>query len=64
MPKTGKEMVKFLQRQGIKKVKGGKGGHQKMYNPLTGQTTEVPMHSKELGKGIEREILKQIGIFK
>lgn len=65
MPMTGREMIKYLLRNGMEKVKGGgKGGHQKMINPLTGQTTEVPSHSKELGKGIERVILKQIGLLK
>ena len=62
MPLTGKEMIKHLKRNGLIKVKGGKGGHQKMRNPKTNQTIEVPNHSKELGKGIEHEILKQAGL--
>lgn len=62
MPMTAKEMLKFLLRQGIEKVKGGgKGGHQKMLNPLNGQTTEVPMHG-ELSKKLEHKILKQLGL--
>ena len=62
MPMTGKEMIRHLKKNGFQKKKGGKGGHQKMYNPNTDRTTEVPMHSKELGKGIEREILTQAGL--
>ena len=62
MPMTGKEMIKYLLKNGMVKRRGGKGGHQKFFNPATGQTTEVPVHSKELGKGIERTILKQIGL--
>ena len=62
MPMTGKEMIKHLKRNGFTKIKGGKGGHQKMKNFQTNRTTEVPNHSKELGKGIEHEILKQAGL--
>ena len=62
MPMTAKEMLKFLAKQGIEKVKGGgKGGHQKVVNPATGQTSEVPMHG-ELSKSLEHKILRQLGL--
>lgn len=63
MPRKPKEMLKFLKKNGFKEVKGGgKGGHQKMVNPENNRTTEVPMHSKELKKGEEHDILKQAGL--
>ena len=59
MPMMPKEMVRYLQRNGFQKVQGGKGRHQKMYNPTTKATTYVPMHSGELGKGLENKILRE-----
>ena len=62
MPKTGKEMLKYLQKFGVEKVKGGgKGGHQKVFNPQNNRTSEVPMHG-ELSKKLEHKILKQLGL--
>jgi len=62
MPMTAKEMSRFLKKHKFRKVKGGgKGGHQKFYNPETKRTTEVPMHG-ELKKGEEHDILKQAGL--
>lgn len=59
MPMTPKEMIRYLQANGFHKMEGGKGGHQKMFNPVTKTTTFVPMHSNELGKGIEHKILRE-----
>lgn len=57
-----KRMVRYLQTKGFSKVKGGgKGGHQKMFNPKTNRTTTVPMHG-ELTKAMVNEILKQAGL--
>ena len=61
MPMTPKEMVQYLQQNGFEE-KGGKGSHAKMYNPKTKRTTEVPMHNKDLGKGLEHAILRQAGL--
>lgn len=61
MPMTPKEMVRLLVQHGfVKKTRNG--SHQKMFNPATGKTTIVPMHTKDLGKGLESDILKQAGI--
>lgn len=63
MPLKPKEMLKLLKAHGFKEVKGeGKGGHQKMRNDETQKQTTVPMHSKELSKGEEHDILKQAGL--
>ena len=62
MPMTAKEMLRYLQRCGIEKVKGGgKGGHQKVRNPKNNRTSEVPSHG-ELSKKLEHKILKQLGL--
>ena len=38
------------------------GSHLRMENPKTGCQTTVPMHNKELGKGLEQAILRQAGL--
>ncbi|EUJ29145.1 phage protein [Listeria floridensis FSL S10-1187] len=60
-PLTSKQMVKLLHRNGFHKVVQH-GIHLKMYSPFTKQTVIVPMHNNELGKGLERSILKQAGL--
>ena len=57
-----RRMVRYLEANGFYKD-GGKGGHQKMYNPVTKRRTVVPMH-KELTKEMQRTILKQAGLWK
>jgi predicted RNA binding protein YcfA (HicA-like mRNA interferase family) len=37
------------------------GGHRKFVHP-DGRETEVPIHAKELRKGIQETILKQAGL--
>lgn len=62
MPMNSKEMIKFLMKNGFVQIKGGKGSHRRFKNFTTGKVTEVPYHSKELGKYLERAILKQAGL--
>lgn len=61
MPITGKEMVKLLKKNGFIEV-SQKGSHLKMINPKTKAATIVPIHSADLGKGLEQSILKQAGL--
>lgn len=61
MPMTPKQLVKLLKKNGFVK-RGQRGSHAKYHHPTTNKTTIVPMHSKELGKGLEQEILKQAGL--
>ncbi|GGI64926.1 type II toxin-antitoxin system HicA family toxin [Enterococcus alcedinis] len=61
MPITSKQMVKLLKKHGFKEVTQN-GSHLKLFNPLTEKTTIVPMHSKDLAKGLEQAILKQAGL--
>ena len=63
MPLTPKQMIKHLKKNGFEVV-SQRGSHVKMRNPQTGKQTGVPMHNKDLGKGLEEEILKQAGLKK
>ena len=55
-------MIKLLEENGFVYVKSGSGSHRKFKNFSTGRTTQVPVHSRELGKGLEQRILKQAGL--
>ena len=57
MPMTPKEMVRLLK-------KNGSGSHLKLINHETGKRTVVPVHGKDLKKGLEKAILKQAGLSK
>ena len=62
MPLTPKEMIKKLKKAGFVHIKSNNGSHQKFYNETTNITVIVPVHAKELGKALEKVILKQAGI--
>lgn len=63
MPMMPKQMIKFLKKNGFTYIKSGDGSHKKFKNLKTGRVTIVPDHgSKDLGKALEREILKQAGL--
>lgn len=61
MPMTPKQMVKLLKKNGFIKLRQD-GSHLFMYNEKTNKRTTVPMHNKDLAKGIEQAILKQAGL--
>lgn len=61
MPITPKQMIKLLKNNGFEIVSQN-GSHVKMRNEVTKRQTEVPMHSKDLKKGLENAILKQAGL--
>ena len=62
MPLTPKEMIRLLLKNGFIHIKSNNGSHQKFYNPETNATVIVPLHSYELGKGLEQKILKIAGL--
>lgn len=62
MPMTPREMVKRLKANGFEEVRQSGTSHLILRNPNTGKQTTVPMHSKELKKGLEQAILKQAGL--
>jgi predicted RNA binding protein YcfA (HicA-like mRNA interferase family) len=59
MPVTGKQMLKLLYKNGwvIDRVNGS---HHIMKKG--NRTVTVPVHSKDLGKGMEDKILKEAGL--
>ena len=61
MAKTPREIIKILKEQGFVK-KSQNGSHLKMYNPITNVTIPVPIHPKEMKKGLEQRILKEAGL--
>ena len=61
MPMTSKQMMKLLGQNGFECVRSN-GSHHFYRNPVTGKTTTVPYHAKDLKPGIERAILKQAGL--
>lgn len=62
MPLTPKEMIRLLLQNGFVYVKSINGSHQKYFNPQRNITVAVPLHTKELKKGLEQAILKQAGL--
>lgn len=58
---TPKEIVDLLLKNGFELIRT-KGSHQIFINRTTGMRTVIPMHSKDLKKGILHGILKQAGI--
>ena len=58
---TPREMVKLLKENGYKTISQN-GSHIKMRNIHNGKSVIVPYHSKDLKKGLEQAILKQVGI--
>lgn len=58
MPISGKEMAKLFTKKGFEIIKGGgKGSHIKLRKG--NKTVIVPAH-KELKKGLEKALLKQL----
>ena len=61
MSMTPKEMVSLLEKNGFVKVRQ-KGSHAMFKNIVTKRQVTVPMHAKDLPKGLESAIKKQAGI--
>ena len=61
MPMRPREMIKLLEANGFHFV-SSTGSHHKYRNDVTKRQTSVPVHSRELKKGTEENILKQAGL--
>jgi len=61
MPMTPKQMIKLLKENGFEEIRQ-RGSHIFLANNSTGRCTTVPMHCKDLGKGLEQKILKDAGL--
>jgi len=63
IPISGKKFCKILEKLGFKKIYG-KGSHVR-FKHVDGRRTVIPVHGNEdLGKGLLREILRQIKLAK
>nr|WP_210726827.1 type II toxin-antitoxin system HicA family toxin [Pediococcus argentinicus] len=59
-----RQMIRLLKQHGfIEKSQNG-SSHLKMYNSENNTTVMIPIHAKELGKGLEKAILKEANITK
>ena len=58
MPLTSKQMIRILKNNGFIIVSQN-GSHVKMKNETSNRQTIVPLHCKDLGKGLEQAIFKQ-----
>lgn len=61
MPLTPKQMIKLLKKNGFEVISQN-GSHVKLRQADTGVQTIVPLHNKDLKKGLEDAILKQTGL--
>lgn len=61
MPMTPREMIRLLEANGFRQIRSN-GSHFFFRNEKTKATVLVPMHSKDLGKGLEQKILKDAGL--
>lgn len=60
VPISGKKMASILTRLGFALLRV-RGSHYFYYNAVSGKTTTIPIHRNEvLGKGILKEILRDI----
>jgi len=62
MPMKPKDMIKLLLKNGFVHIKSNNGSHQKFVNAELKRTVIVPLHARELGKGLEDKILKDAGL--
>ncbi len=61
MPLTPKKMISLLQKKGFAIVSQN-GSHVKLKSSKTGIHVIVPLHCKDLKKGMEHAILRQAGL--
>lgn len=55
------EFERWLKQQGVEVVRSGKGSHRIV--SYKGKQTTLPFHKgKEIGEGLRKEILKQLGL--
>ncbi|MDD4627717.1 MAG: type II toxin-antitoxin system HicA family toxin [Syntrophomonas sp.] len=55
-----KEMVSVLKQLGFEEIR--QTGSHKLFNRPDGRNTVIPMHSKDLKRGLIKAILKDIGL--
>ena len=60
-PVSPEKLIKVLEKLGYKSARQ-KGSHLIMENSETKKITVIPMHKRDIGKGLLRQIIKEIGI--
>ncbi len=60
-PVSPEKLIKVLEKLGYNSVRQ-KGSHLIMENSETKKITVIPMHNRDVGKGLLRQIIKEIGI--
>ena len=58
---SASEVLRRLLHAGFRIV-NYKGSHVKLFNPINGRRTEIPMHPGDLGRKLIKKILKQTSI--
>ncbi|HEV8394766.1 MAG TPA: type II toxin-antitoxin system HicA family toxin [Vicinamibacterales bacterium] len=60
---TWGELIRRLKKAGFVPAKTGKGSHQQLVHPKTGQVITISVHTKkEVGTGLAARILKDAGL--
>lgn len=58
---AAREVLRRLFKAGFK-IQNQKGSHIKLFNPITGRRTGIPLHPGDLNRKLIREIIKQAGL--
>jgi len=58
---AAREVLRRLFKAGFR-IQNQKGSHIKLFHPLSGRRTGVPLHPGDLSRGLIREIIKQAGL--
>ncbi|ANZ70364.1 type II toxin-antitoxin system HicA family toxin [Pediococcus claussenii] len=61
MPIKTRDFEKLLKKNGFKAIRQA-GSHKTYYNPSNRKQLVVPIHSREIPKGILNKMLKQAGL--
>lgn len=56
-----KRLIKVLNKLGFEEIRQ-KGSHKFFYRPKDNRATVVPMHTKDIGRGLIRKILNEIDV--
>lgn len=58
---SAREVLRRLRKSGFQ-IQNQKGSHIKLFHPLSGRRTGVPLHPGDLNRSLTREIIKQAGL--
>lgn len=62
MPLTGKDLLRLAEKNGWEVIRQN-GSHHRLKHKVTGKKETIAVHAnKDLKKGIEQKLLKQLGL--